>query len=159
MIGGLAGPTHLYAGYLEHTPGLPEGIHLEPNILMMGVSSVLAIAGIGLAYLCYVKSPGIARNLKSSLSPLHAFSLEGLKLDALYLRYVVQPLRLVAQIAEFFDRWVIDVIVDCFGFLPGLFGAVLRPIHNGHVQNYAVVMLIGLVVCLLSVLRALAGGM
>ncbi len=159
VIGGLAGPTHLYAGYLAHTPGLPAGIHLEPNILMMGVSSVLAIAGIGLAYLCYVKSPGIARNLKSSLSPLHAFSLEGLKLDALYLRYIVKPLRLVAQISEFFDRWVIDVIVDCFGFLPGLFGAVLRPIHNGHVQSYAVVMLIGLVVCLLSVLRALAGGM
>jgi NADH-quinone oxidoreductase subunit L len=159
VIGGLAGPTHLYAGYLAHTPAFPEGGHLEPNLLMMGISSVLAIAGIGLAYLCYVKSPGIAQNLKRSLSRLHAFSLEGLKFDALYLRYVVNPLRLVAKISEFIDRWVIDVIVDCFGFLPGLFGAVLRPIHNGHVQSYAVVMLIGLVVCLVSVLRALAGGM
>ena len=69
----------------------------------------------------------------------------------------MKPLRLVAQISEFIDRWVIDVIVDCVGFLPGLFGAALRPIHNGFVQSYAMVMLIGLVVCLVTALRVLAG--
>ncbi len=158
VIGGLAGPTHLYGNYLAHTPGLPVAEHHAPNLLMMGISSVLAIAGIALAYLCYVASPAIARNLKSALAPLHRFSQDGLEFDWFYLRYVVKPLRLMAQISEFFDRWVIDVVVDCFGFLPGLFGAVLRPIHNGAVQNYAVVMLIGLVVCLVSVLRVLAGG-
>ncbi len=159
VIGAATGPTHLYGNYLAHTPGLPAAHHHEPNMLMMGISSVLAIAGIGLAYLCYVASPAIARNLKNGLSPLHAFSLDGLMLDRLYLRFIVAPLRLVAQISEFFDRWVIDVIVDCFGFLPGLFGAALRPVHNGYVQSYAVVMLIGLVVCLVSVLKVLAGTM
>jgi proton-translocating NADH-quinone oxidoreductase chain L len=159
VVGAAAGPTHLYGDYLAHTVGLPATHHHEPNLLMMGISSVLAIAGIGLAYLCYVASPGIARNLKSALSPLHAWSLDGLMLDRLYLQYVVKPLRLVAKISEFFDRWVIDVIVDCVGFLPGLFGAVLRPVHTGFVQNYALVMLIGLVVSLISVLRVLAGTM
>jgi len=159
VIGGLAGPTHLYGNYLAHTPGLPLAEHHAPNLMMMGISSVLAIAGIGLAYFCYVASPGIARNLKRVLAPLHQFSLDGLEFDWFYLRFVVKPLRLIAQISEFFDRWVIDVIVDCVGFLPGLFGAVLRPIHNGAVQNYAVVMLVGLVVCLVSVLRVLAGTM
>ncbi|MBS0204465.1 MAG: NADH-quinone oxidoreductase subunit L [Planctomycetes bacterium] len=157
IVGGIAGPTHLYGNYLAQTPGLPAGDHLQPNMLMMGISSVLAILGIGLAYVCYVATPAIARDMKSSMSPLHAFSQSGLMLDYLYLRFVVLPLRLLAQIAEFFDRWVIDVIVDCFGFVPGLFGAILRPIHSGYVQNYAMVMLIGLVVCLVSVLRVLAG--
>jgi NADH-quinone oxidoreductase subunit L len=156
VVGGLAGPTHLYGGYLAHTPGLPEAHAHGPNVLMMGISAVLAIAGIAVAYACYVKSPGIAQNLKNGLSPVHSFSQEGLMLDRFYLRFVVKPLRLIATISEFFDRWVIDVIVDCVGFVPGLFGAILRPIHGGYVQGYAVVMLIGLVVCLVSVLRALA---
>jgi NADH-quinone oxidoreductase subunit L len=157
VIGGITGPTHLYGDYLAHTPGLPEAHHHEPNMLMMAVSSVLAIAGIGLAYVCYVSSPGIARNLKNGMPFPHRFSQEGLMMDWFYLRFVVKPLRLIASISEFFDRWVIDVIVDCVGFVPGLFGAMLRPVHSGFVQHYAVVMLIGLVVCLVSVLRVLAG--
>lgn len=157
VIGGITGPTHLYGDYLAHTPGLPAAHHHEPNMLMMGVSSVLAIAGIGLAYVCYVASPGIARNLKNGMPFPHRFSQDGLMLDWFYLRFVVKPLRLIATISEFFDRWVIDVIVDCVGFIPGLFGAMLRPVHSGFVQHYAVVMLIGLVVCLVSVLRVLAG--
>jgi NADH-quinone oxidoreductase subunit L len=156
VIGAATGPTHLYGNYLAHTPGLPAAHAHAPNLMMMVVSSVLAIAGIGLAYLCYVASPGIARTMKSGLPLPHNFSMEGLMIDRFYLRFVVKPLRLVASIADFFDRWVIDVIVDCVGFVPGLFGALLRPIHNGFVQSYAVVMVIGLVVCLVSVLRVLA---
>ena len=157
VVGGATGPTHLYGNYLAQTPGLPAAHHHAPNVPMMIISSVLAIAGISLAYLCYVSSPGISRNMKSGMTWLHTWSLEGLKLDAIYLKWIVKPLRLVAQISEFIDRWVIDVIVDCVGFLPGLFGAVLRPIHNGFVQSYAMVMLIGLVVCLVTALRVLAG--
>ena len=157
VIGAATGPTHLYGDYLSHTPGLPETHHHPMNPLMMGISSALAVAGIGLAYLMYVKSPAIARNLKNQLGYAHRFSQDGLWLDLFYLRNVVSPLRLIAKFCEIFDRWVIDVIVDCVGFLPGLFGAILRPVHNGFVQNYAMVMLIGLVACLVSVLSVLAG--
>lgn len=157
FVGGAVGPTHLYGNYIAQTPGLPEAHHHEPDLVMMGISSVLAIAGIGLAYLCYVASPSIARNLKSGMSRMHQFSQDGLMLDFVYYHLVVKPLRLVATIMEFIDRWIIDVIVDCVGFIPGLFGAALRPIHNGFVQSYAVVMLLGLVVCLVTALRVLAG--
>ncbi len=159
FVGIATGPTHLYAHYLEHTPGLPEAHAHEPNLLMMGVSTVLALVGIGAAYFAYVLSPSVSQGLKRASGPLHNLSHEGLQLDWLYLRFIVNPLRLIARLSELFDKWVVDVIVDCVGFLPGLFGAVLRPIHSGFVQNYAMVMLIGLVVCLVSVLRALAGGL
>ncbi len=159
FVGLIAGPTHLYGHYLEHTPGLPEAHAHEPNLLMMGVSVVLALVGIGAAYFAYVVSPSVSQGLKKASGPLHNFSHEGLQLDWLYLRFIVNPLRLLARIAEVFDKWVLDVIVDCVGFVPSLFGAVLKPIHNGFVQNYAMVMVVGLVVCLVSVLRALAGGM
>lgn len=155
-IGLVTGPTHLYSHYLHHTPGLPGGHEFHMDPLMMGISSILAIAGIGLAYLMYVVSPGIAQNLKTSLSIPFKLSQEGLYIDWAGYRFIAAPLRTFATICEFFDRWVIDTLVDCFGFLPGLFGSVIRPIQNGIVQNYGMVMTIGLVVCLVSVLRALA---
>lgn len=155
-IGLLTGPTHWYAGYLHHTPGFPHGDELETNWLMMGLSSVLAVGGIALAYLMYVVSPGIAQNLKSSMSVPFKLSQEGLYIDWAGYKFIAAPLRVFATICEFFDRWVIDTLVDCFGFIPGLFGSIIRPIQNGMVQNYGMVMMIGLVVCLVSVLRALA---
>ncbi|MBM4075689.1 MAG: NADH-quinone oxidoreductase subunit L, partial [Planctomycetes bacterium] len=143
-IGALTGPTHLYGHYLEHTPGLPEAHAHAPNVVMMGVSTVLAVVGILAAWVAYVVMPGLSQNLKRGLSILHTASYEGLGLDRFGYRLVNNALRPIANFCEFFDRWVIDVIVDCFGFLPGVFGAILRPIHGGFVQNYAVVMLIGL---------------
>ena len=158
-IGLITGPTHLYGHYLHHTPGLPEGHEFPLDPLMMLISSVLATAGIGAAYLMYVVSPGIAANLKRRLPIAFNFSQEGLYIDWCGYKFVANPLRGFATICEFFDRWVVDTLVDCVGFIPGLFGSILRPIQNGMVQNYAAVMMIGLVVCLVTVLRALAGTM
>ena len=159
VIGAITGPTHLYGHYLHHTPGLPEGHEFPLDIVMMAISSILAAAGIAVAYLMYVVSPGIAHNLKRSLSFPFQLSQEGLYIDWAGYKFVAGPMRTLATVCELFDRWVVDTIVDCFGFIPGLFGSIIRPIQNGMVQNYAAVMLIGLVVCLISVLRSLAGTM
>lgn len=156
-IGLLTGPTHLYAHYLHHTPGLPEGHEFPMNVFMMVVSSVLAIAGIGVAYFMYVLSPSVPASLKRSLSVPFKLSQEGLFIDWFGYKFIAGPLRGFAKICELFDRWVVDTLVDCVGFVPALFGSILRPIQNGMVQNYAVVMMIGLIVCLVTVLRALAG--
>ena len=155
-IGLLTGPTHLYGHYLSHTPGLPEGHEFPMDLLMMAISSILAIAGIAAAYLLYVVSPGIVQNLQRRLSLAYQVSQNGLYIDWFGYKFVAAPLRGVAKICEFFDRWVIDTLVDCMGFIPGLFGSIIRPVQNGMVQNYAAVMMIGLVVCLITVLRVLA---
>ena len=156
-IGLLTGPTHLYGHYLHHTPGLPGGHDFPTDWLMMGVSSILAAAGIGTAYLLYVVSPGIVQNLQRRLSLAYQASQNGLYIDWFGYKFIAAPLRAFAQICEFFDRWVIDTLVDCVGFIPALFGSIIRPVQNGMVQNYAAVMTLGLVVCLITVLRALAG--
>jgi NADH-quinone oxidoreductase subunit L len=155
-IGLITGPTHLYGHYLHHTPGLPHGDEFHTDFLMMGLSTVLAIAGIGAAYFIYVVSPGIAQNLKRSLSIPYELSQQGLFIDWFGYKFIANPLRTLAQILEFFDRWVIDTIVDCVGFIPGLFGSLIRPIQNGMVQNYGTVMMVGLVVCLITILKALS---
>ena len=60
------------------------------------------------------------------------------------------------SLPELFDRLVIDKLVDAVALFPNLAGAVLRPIQNGVVQNYAYVMLLGLAACLVWMLQSLA---
>ncbi len=157
-IGFVTGPTHFYAGYLHHTPNFPHAEEHGLDWLMMGVSSVIALAGIGLAYVMYSGSRTVAEALQKALGPLCSVSQQGLYFDAIYLALVVRPLRSVAELSEFFDRMIIDKLVDAAGAIPGLLGSVIRPIQNGLVQNYAATMLVGLVACLLLVLRLMAGG-
>ena len=60
----------------------------------------------------------------------------------------MQPLLGVARLAAWFDRCVIDALVDFCGRLPSMFGAALRPVQNGAVQFYALVMALGLLALL-----------
>lgn len=156
-IGILTGPTHLYGWYLQNTPNFPPTGHHGVNFLMMGVSIVLALAGIAAAWYCYVLVPAIPERLKVSLGPLWTMSSEGLYLDKLWLWSVVMPLRGVAAALELIDRMVLDRIVDGFGKLPVVFGRLIQIDQNGQVQNYAVVMILGLVLCILTAMRGLAG--
>lgn len=157
-IGALTGPTHWYADFLHHTPGLTHAEEHHPDYLMMGISTVIALIGIGAAYLVYGGGRSLAESFKAALGPLYQFSLQGLYLDAIYQRLVVGPARSLAEASEFIDRLVIDKLVDAVGLIPGLIGRIVRPIQNGLVQNYAAVMLIGVLASLFLVLRTLLAG-
>jgi len=61
---------------------------------------------------------------------------------------IVRPLCGVARLAAWFDRRVIDALVDACGRLPALLGAVVRPIQNGLIQFYALAMVLGLLALL-----------
>lgn len=158
-IGALTGPTHWYAGYLHHTPGLPHAEEHHPDYMMMGISTVIALVGIGAAYAIYGQNRRLAEFWKNLCGPLHQVSQQGLYLDVIYQSLVVGPARTLAETAEFIDRLVIDKLVDAVGFIPKLLGSALRPLQNGFVQNYAAMMLIGVLASLLLVLRTLAGGL
>ncbi len=154
-IGLLLGPTHIYAHYLHHTPGLPGAAAHAPNYLMMGLSTVIALVGIGAAYALFGQhagAPGVSR----VTSPFANLSLNGLYLDQLWLALVVKPLRSLAELCELIDRLFIDKLVDGVALIPGFLAALVRPVQNGFVQHYAFVMLLGMAAGLVWMLQALA---
>jgi len=156
LVGILAGPTHWFAHYVHQTPGLASALPHPMNLLMMGLSSFIALAGIGAAYAMYGRG-ATAPAPDAPLNPAAAFSYNGLYLDQLYLAIVVKPLRGLAQLSETFGKQVIDRLVDTTAAVPALVGSVLRPFQNGLVQNYAFIMLLGLAACLMWVIQAVAG--
>jgi hypothetical protein len=67
----------------------------------------------------------------------------------------VTPLKMLAWLSDRFDRYVVDPLVDIVGMAPRLLSGIPRVLHNGLVPNYALVMWVGAVLCMLFALRIL----
>jgi NADH-quinone oxidoreductase subunit L len=155
FVGLLLGPTHWIAHFLELTPAyrdfllVPEDLHL--NWGLMAASAVIALAGIGLAYVVYVRNPGAEARFAANYPFVYNLSQNRFYFDELYKGIVTLPAAALAKLSAFFDM-LVDGIVDLIGLAPSLIGTWLRPIQNGLVQFYALAMLLGLTVflCILT---------
>ena len=156
FAGLIVGPTHLFEHFLSLTPQLGV-IDDRPNILMMLVSSLFALGGIGVAYWMYVREPGIADRLVKHAQALYYLSLNKLYIDEIYYALIVQPLTALAVIFRIFDLYILDGLVDLIGQLPRLAAQMFRPIQNGLVQFYALAMVLGMTVFLIALMKALGG--
>jgi NADH-quinone oxidoreductase subunit L len=152
--------THWFSHFLEaewlRRPG-PLGElwvprHHEMNWPVVLGASAFALAGIALAWWIYVRKPGTADRLAASMPALYELSRNRFYLDEIYVAFVVKPLLIFAQICRVFDQYIVDGVVDLVGQVPRFGGLVFRPIQNGLVQFYALLMVLGATGFLLSVL-------
>ncbi len=152
-VGIVVGPTHWFANYLHHTPGLPvvesHGIH----VALMLLSAAIALAGIGLAWQFYLRSPEMPGRIAATLGPLYRASLNKFYFDEIYSALFVTPLTTLARLSDWFDRRLIDPMVDIVGLVPRLVSSVPRVLHNGLVPGYALLMWTGVLLCMLFALR------
>ena len=159
FAGIIVGPTDLLGGFLdEHwmrqsfpalLPFAGEHAH---NYLLMIVSSLIALGGIWVAYLFYVKKPMLPVALAFKARDLFELSRNKFYIDELYDAFIVRPVLGFAWIMRVLDQYVIDGLVDLFAQVPAFVGYLLRPVQNGLVQFYALLMALGLGGFLLSVL-------
>lgn len=144
--------THGILYFLQETPSLkylnptevvePPPFHWDVSI----ISTVVVVIGIALASYLYLGSRAQAEFLARALSPLYWLSFGKFFIDQIYQALIVWPLRVLAACSYWFDRNVIDRIVNTIGALPGACGAMLRSLQNGMVQFYALAMMLGLLV-------------
>ena len=144
------GPTHWFAGVLENTWIKPQWGHLAPaeshsmNPMLMLLSSAIAFAGIALAYWMYVKQPSLAHMLAQRLSAAYEVSRNKFYFDEIYELLIVKPMTIVAHVCKIVDAYLLDGLVDLIGQIPVLVGYWLRPMQNGLVQVYALLIAVGL---------------
>ena len=146
--------THWFADLIGiGTPGLESGAAEHGfNWLLMIVSSLLALGGIGVAWWMYVRQPGVADALARQYRGLYELSRNRFYLDELYLAFIVKPLAGFAVLCRVIDLYLVDGLVDALGQVPRFLGVLFRPIQNGLVQFYALAMILGLTVFLVSLL-------
>jgi NADH:ubiquinone oxidoreductase subunit 5 (subunit L)/multisubunit Na+/H+ antiporter MnhA subunit len=159
--------------------------HREPvtalAVTLMALSSIVALAGIGVGVWLYPNGRFRLAHLRSSplAMTFYRLSYQKFYFDELYWRALVVPMLVLSRGAASFDRWVIDgivnavgwftvqasklyrlfdiyvidFIVNLVGWVPRQLGHGLRYIQSGQVQNYLLGLCFGALVLFWLFLR------
>jgi NADH-quinone oxidoreductase subunit L len=131
--------------------GTPIKAHLGDGTTLglMAAASVVAIVGIGLAWVLYGRGPSArVERLTAEGAPLgtlYQASKHKLWVDEIYDRVFVRPFKALARGSfEILDRFVIDtVVVNGSALAVSMFGRIARWLQNGQVQRYLLGVVVG----------------
>lgn len=148
----LLGGSEHFAHFLEPVVGLPhakEVSHAE-EWMTMGISVAVALAGILIAAVFYLKNPAIPRRLAERFPFLYRLLWNKYYVDELYDYIVVRPALGIANniIVKFTDGAIIEGIVNGVPAFIGWLGAQMRKVQDGVVEHYASIMAVGIFVLL-----------
>jgi len=140
LVGLLFGPTGLFEGHLEHTLGfesLPAAGHAFTWTTPI-VSTIVALAGIALAFVMYAEPSDLPARVAAAVRPLYRASLNKFHVDEIYDGTVMALLRGFTLGSRIFDVKVIGGLVQGVANVPWAAAKdVLAKYQNGLIQFYA----------------------
>jgi NADH-quinone oxidoreductase subunit L len=149
--------THWFGHFLHRAPVVheaDEAFKRATNLkvgehtfdwTIAGVSTALALAGIGAAAAVYRK--GGPEKVPAALRGVHSLSANKVYVDEVYNAAVVLPAETLAVGGRQIDAFL-DSLARLVSFLPRFAAALVRPLQNGLIQFYALGMILGLAVFL-----------
>jgi NADH-quinone oxidoreductase subunit L len=164
--------TFLAHAFQHHGAHHAHAFHFWPDIPLMLLSTLIALGGIGLAYLFYVKQPDLLNRVYERFTFAYQVLLDKYKVDEFYDTFVVRPVMWSTTAFWSFDGRIVDGMVNGFGKFTRLYSvwsawldrlvvdgsvngvAILvqsgarafRLVQTGLVQNYILVMALGVFV-------------
>jgi NADH-quinone oxidoreductase subunit L len=129
------------------------------NPMLMYISVFAGFAGIALAYLMYVRKPGMADSLVQTFRAPYTLVYNKYFVDEIYDAAVVRPLVGGSRIVLWkgVDAGLIDGIVNGVGARCRDVGSILRLLQSGNIRSYATWVLFGSVALLVAM--GLLGGL
>jgi NADH-quinone oxidoreductase subunit L len=110
----------------------------------LGVGGTVAIAGIALAYLVYVRRPGTTAALIRRFRPVHSFLFNKWYFDELYDAVIYRPTLAVGRFANsVFEPVVVQGLVTAAVDTVRGLGVVVRGAQSGFVRAYALLLVGG----------------
>jgi NADH-quinone oxidoreductase subunit L len=120
----------------------------------MGISTVIAVSGILLARSLYAAGPERAHLLAARFSVLYKMLWNKWYLDEIYQMLLVNPIYIASRdfLWKVVDIVIIDGIVNGSARTVAASASILRRLQTGIAQNYALLMMAGIVVLIVIVL-------
>jgi NADH-quinone oxidoreductase subunit L len=115
---------------------------------------LVTIAGYLLGLVSLVLS--IPFILAAFLTP-YRLSRDKFYLDEVYNGLIVWPLRVMSAVLYWFDRWIVDGLVNVTGRIAPAIGYVMRPLQMGLLQFYALAMVLGMLILVAARMMWAAG--
>lgn len=124
--------------------------HESIDWLVVVLSNLVALAGIGLGWLIYSKK-AIRQDLVSSGAPwLYKLLNRKYYIDELYRAVIVTPLSAIGLLLNVIDEFIIDGAVRLVAAGTGGIGQLGRRVQNGQVQTYGLVTVLSIVIVVLA---------
>ena len=155
VVAGFIGSPLMHHAFQKFIFLGPEGglEHPQPTNFIMGLSTIVSLAGIGLAYSFYVLNNKILPvSLRSRFSSAYQLVLNKYYFDQIYERIFIQPCLKACHFLFKFDAEVVDGVVNGVGRMVQFFSQTLRRLQTGLVQNYMLVQIFGVIVFILILL-------
>jgi NADH-quinone oxidoreductase subunit L len=126
------------------------GDHTALELTLMGVSSLIALLGIGLATFLWLKNRHIPDRMATQYGGVYRLLLNKYYVDEVYDATIVQPIKVVSTegLWRGVDVKVIDGAVNGAGYFVSGISIVLRLLQNGSVKTYAMSTFAGVVAIL-----------
>ena len=142
---GAAAAGFIPFGHFITTDGNPIESHFDLQFSIAPVA--LGIIGIFTAYWLYKKSNGKPAKIAASLGGWYRLALHKFYIDEIYL-FVTKKIifNLVAKPIAWFDRTVVDGMVNLTGRVTLLLSSGIKQFQSGKVQQYAIYFLAGVIV-------------
>jgi NADH-quinone oxidoreductase subunit L len=153
---GIFGAIHVLASWLQpvyepagHAMEAEHHVAVSIEVMLLLVSSVVAIGGIFVAYLFYSVWPSIPQTLARSIRPIFVLLANKYYVDEkIYGPFIVQPaLNLANAMAKGVDNFLIDgILVDGTAKVVGWWGRLLSYLQSGYLRHYALGTFFGVLV-------------
>ncbi|MEM1107322.1 MAG: NADH-quinone oxidoreductase subunit L [Planctomycetota bacterium] len=139
-----------------HDPHHAYLLGLDAHDFMIILSSLLAIAGIGLAAFFFWFNRALTAKIATSLSPIVKLLENKYYIDELYDYAFVQPLRRLGGLFYVVDSLVINNLIALVAWAPSMIGRGVRPARSGRLAAYSLSMVTGIAVLALLIFMAVA---
>ncbi len=134
-------------GAADEVLGITEHGVTSTDYVLMAVSLAVAMCGIALAWVMYVRWTDLPRRLGDKVRPVYKVVYNKFYVDEFYAATVVRTAVGGSRwVWHNFDEKIIDGAVNGMGALWQWAGRAVRPLQTGKVQNYLLGMFIGLFV-------------
>ena len=140
-------PAHWMSHFLDYN----RFVHVETttfNIAIAGLSTLVALLGIGLAYLMYISRSISPESMGRAFRPIHTLLYRKYFMDELYEDVIVRGVfyKGIAYALDWFDKSVVDKIANFCGWLGANTGAAIRQVQTGQLQAYGMGISVGILI-------------
>jgi NADH-quinone oxidoreductase subunit L len=142
-------PSFRAVGDVAATEAVVEH-HAGPELTLMAVSLLIALAGIAVARHFFLRRPEAATAMATRFGGVHRLLAGKYFVDEIYDAAIVQPIKRTSTMGLWkgVDAGIIDGLVNGVGLIVRGWSAVLRRLQTGSVRAYAMSLFVGVVAIL-----------
>ncbi len=154
VLGGDNWFKHFLAPVLGEHPA-PHGEHGFSEEILLAISVLAGVVGIGLAYTMYILRRIDPEKLALDYKPIYETIYHKYYVDEAYDKFIVQPIKWVSDkiLWKGVDTKIIDGLIYLLVITLDLIGRILRLFQTGYVQTYAFFISLGVAIIIYYIMK------